>query len=92
MGRTFLKSSQCVRNHYNIRTLFKTEHTLRSFITRTRPETNLQEMACVCSIPCECGRNYTGETGRPLTMHLREHRHNLREGLIEKFKLAQHAY
>jgi hypothetical protein len=25
-------------------------------------------------------------------MHLREHRYNLREGLLEKSKLAQHAY
>jgi hypothetical protein len=59
---------------------------------RARLETNLQEMACVRSIPSDCGRNYTSETGRPLAMQLREHIHNLREGLTENFKLAQHAY
>jgi hypothetical protein len=32
-----------------------------------------------------------GETGRPLAVRLREHRHNLK-GLLEKSKLAQHAY
>jgi hypothetical protein len=32
------------------------------------------------------------ETGRPLAVRLREHRHNLKEGLLEKSKLAQHAY
>jgi hypothetical protein len=32
------------------------------------------------------------ETGRPLAVRLREHRHNLKEGLIEKCKLAQHAF
>jgi hypothetical protein len=46
---------------------------------------------CIYSIPCECGRSYTGETGRPLAMQLREHRQNLKEGLLEKSKLAQHS-
>jgi hypothetical protein len=32
------------------------------------------------------------ETGRPLAVQIREHRHNLKEGLLEKSKLAQHAY
>jgi hypothetical protein len=60
---------------------------------RTRPERDMQQMAqCVCSIPCECGRSYIGETGRPLAVQLYEHRHNLKEGLLERSKLAQHAY
>jgi hypothetical protein len=29
---------------------------------------------------------------RPLAVQLHEHRHNLWEGLLEKLKLAQHAY
>jgi predicted GIY-YIG superfamily endonuclease len=47
---------------------------------------------CIYSIPCECGRSYIGETSRPLAVRLREHRHNLQQGLLEKSKLAQHAY
>jgi hypothetical protein len=43
-------------------------------------------------IPCECGRSYFGETGRPVAVWLSEHRHNLKEGLLEKSKLARHAY
>jgi predicted GIY-YIG superfamily endonuclease len=50
-----------------------------------------QTAQCVYSIPCECGRSYIGETGRPLVVRLREHRHNLQQGLLEKSKLAQHA-
>jgi hypothetical protein len=46
----------------------------------------------VYNISCECGRSYNGETGRPLAVRLREHRHNLREGLQERSKLSQHAY
>jgi hypothetical protein len=32
------------------------------------------------------------DMGRLLAMRLHEHRHNLREGLLEKSKLAQYAY
>jgi hypothetical protein len=33
-----------------------------------------------------------GDTGRQIVVRLREHRHNLREGLLEKSKWPQHAY
>jgi hypothetical protein len=60
---------------------------------KTRPERDLQQMAqCIYSILCECGRSYIVETGRPLAMQLREHRHDHKDGLLEKSKLAQHAY
>jgi hypothetical protein len=39
-----------------------------------------------------CGRSYIGETGRPLAVRIREHKYNLKQGLLEKSKLAQHAY
>jgi hypothetical protein len=60
---------------------------------KTRPERDPQQTPrCVYSIPCECGRSYIGETGKPLAVRLREHKYNLKEGLLEKSKLAQHAY
>jgi hypothetical protein len=46
----------------------------------------------VSSIPCECGKSYIGETGRPPAVLLCEHRQNLKESILEKSKLAQHAY
>jgi predicted GIY-YIG superfamily endonuclease len=59
---------------------------------KTRPDRDpLQTAQCVYSIPCECGRSYIGETGRPLAARLREHSHNLKEGVPEKSNLAQHA-
>jgi hypothetical protein len=83
-----------IGNRYNVRTIFRTKHTLRNSLMKTRPNTDPQRTAkCVYSIPCECGRSYIGETGRPLlAVRLREHKHNFKEGLIEKSKLAQHAY
>jgi hypothetical protein len=60
---------------------------------KTRPEGDSQQMAQgMCSIPCECGRSYIGETGRPLPMCLREHRHYLKEGILEKSKLVECTY
>jgi hypothetical protein len=60
---------------------------------KSRLERDPQQVApCIYNIPRECGRSYIGKTGRPLGVQLREHRHNLKEGLLEKSKLAQHTY
>jgi predicted GIY-YIG superfamily endonuclease len=89
----FSEKFKRVGNRYNVRTIFRMKDTLRNSLIKTRPNTDPQRTAkCVYSIPCECGRSYTGETGRPLAVRLREHKHNFKEGLIEKSKLAQHAY
>jgi hypothetical protein len=83
---------KCIGNQYNIRTVFITKHTLCSSLVRTRPKRDPQQTAhCVCSIPCECGRCYIGETGRPLSVRIREHRNNIKVGLLDKSKVAQHA-
>jgi hypothetical protein len=84
---------RCIRDCYNIRTIFKTRRSLRSILNENQTRKGSQITApCVCSIPCECGRNYIGETSRPLTIHIQEHRHNLEKGLLEKSRLAQHAF
>jgi hypothetical protein len=76
-------------NRCNIRRIFRTKHTLTSSPVKIRPERNQQQTTqCICSIRCGCGRSYTGETGRPLALRSREHRHNLKEGSPEKSKLA----
>jgi hypothetical protein len=69
---------KCIGNRYNTGTIFKTEHTLRSSLMKTRLERDPQQMAeCIYSIPCECGRSYIGETGRPLAMRLCEEGHSV---------------
>jgi hypothetical protein len=83
---------KCVGNYYNIRTIFTTEPTLWGSFFSNRPERNSQQTAhCSCNIPCECGRSYVGETGRPLAMWLYEHRHDLRESPLEYLKVVQPA-
>jgi hypothetical protein len=71
-------------NCYNIRTILKNKHSLRSSLMRKRLVRYPQQTAqCFYSIPCECGRVYVSKTGRPLAVWLREHRHNLQQGLLE---------
>jgi hypothetical protein len=77
-----------IGNRYNIRMIFKTKSTLTSSLMKTRPGRDPQQAAqCVYIIPCECGKDYIGETGRLLAV-----RRSLKEGLLEKSKLGQHAY
>jgi hypothetical protein len=58
-----------------------------------RPMSDPQQTAhCIDNIPCECGRSYVGETGRPLFVRIGEHKFNLKNGLLVKSKLAQHAF
>jgi hypothetical protein len=78
---------------YNIKTLFKTRQTLRSMLIRTRPNREVQDMRqCIYSIPCECGRCYIVETGRPFSVQIGEHMNNLKQGLMKESRLAKHVY
>jgi hypothetical protein len=81
-----LKPVQC-QNH------FKTKHALSGTLMETGPVRDAQQTKqCAYSIPCDCGRCYIGETSRPSQVHIKEQKYNLTQGLIEKTKLAQHAY
>jgi hypothetical protein len=51
-----------------------------------------QTKQCLYRISCDCGRSYITETSRPLEVRIKEHKYNLIQGLLEKWKLAQHAY
>jgi hypothetical protein len=82
-----------IRNRFNLRTIFMTKHTLRGTLMKTGPVRDVQQMKqCVYSIPCGCGRCHIGETGRPLEVHIKEHKYNLTQGLLEKSKLARRVY
>jgi len=78
-------------NRYNIRTVFKTQNTLRSKLCITKPTNDTQNTKnIVYNIPCICGRSYTGETGRPLEIRKKEHKYNIDRRLVDKSKLAEH--
>jgi hypothetical protein len=43
-----------------------------------------QKNHCVYNIACDCGRYYIDKTSRPLEVHIKEHKYNLTQGLLEK--------
>jgi hypothetical protein len=70
-----------IRNHFNLRPIFKTKHTLRGTLMKTGLVRDAQQTKqCVYSIPCDCGRCYIGETSRPSEVCTKEHKYNLTQG------------
>ena len=78
---------------YNIRTTFKSLTTLRRYLSRVRPPTE-ENMTkdCVYAIPCNCGRKYKGEIGRPLKVRLQEHQKSVTRGEVGKSGVADHIW
>ena len=46
----------------------------------------------VYRIPCECGLVYIGETGRNLSLRLKEHMTNCEKAELEKSAVAKHSW
>ena len=73
---------------YDIRMVFTSSSTLRSYLPRVKPTTEFNMTKnCVYSIPCNC-KIYKGVTVRPL----KEHRKAVVRGEIEKSGIADHIW
>ena len=82
-----------IARQYNIRTAFKTNNTLRSHLTKTKPKRDYQETKdCIYSIRCQCDREYIGESKRPLRVRLEEHKRNVKLGYTDKSRIADHVW
>ena len=68
------KRIQKICSPYDIRTVFTSSLTLQRYLFQVKPPTEFNMTKnCVYSIPCNCGKIYKGETGRPLKVRLEEH-------------------
>lgn len=82
-----------IGNDYNVRTAIRTTNTIRSMLTKTKPDNeNQRTKNCIYKVPCECGKSYIGETGRPLQVRIKEHKKLVRLGETDKSRIAQHAW
>lgn len=82
-----------IARKYKIQTAFRTQNTLRQHLSKTKPPDSIQASKnVVYSIPCECDRDYIGETKRPLEVRIKEHKNNTQKGETAKSKLAKHAW
>ncbi|KAJ8919473.1 hypothetical protein NQ315_016573, partial [Exocentrus adspersus] len=89
----YLKKIKRLGNNFNIRTAFKTNNTLRSILTHTKPINKEQnEKNCIYQIPCQCGKHYIGETSRPLDVRIKEHKNYVRNYQVDRSNLAQHVW
>ena len=58
----------------DVRAVFKSETTLRSQLVRPKDAVDpAKQDGVVYRIPCECGKVYIGETGRPMQDRIKEH-------------------
>lgn len=82
-----------ISNQFNILTRFKTQNTLRSLLSHTKPKNLSQNnKECIYKIPCECGKVYIGETKRPLEIRIKEHKRNVQLHDVGKSKVAEHVW
>ena len=76
-----------------VRVVFKSETTLRSHLIRPKDPadpTKLDDV--VYRIPCECGKVYIGETGRPMQERIKEHDRDIRLVRTQSYASSEHAH
>jgi hypothetical protein len=89
----FFETVRRIGNRFNVRTIFLAKHTLCGTLVKPGPVRDAkQTKQWVYNIPCEFGRCNVSETRRSLEICIKDHKYNLKEGLLEESKLGQHAY
>ena len=76
----------------DVRTVFKSDTTLRSYFVRPKDalEPGKQD-GVVYKIPCECGKVYTGETGRAMQDRIKEQDRDIRLANTKTSAVAENA-
>jgi hypothetical protein len=74
-------------------TVFNSNNTLRSQLVQFKPKSdNVLNKNVVYSIPCECSKQYIGETGRAFDVRLKEHKNSIKRKDPDFSKLCEHHY
>ena len=75
-----------------IRTVFKSDTTLRSHLVRPKDTVDLAKQdSVVYRIPCECGKVYIGEKGRSVQERIKEHDRDIRLTHTQTSVISEHA-
>ncbi|XP_068678522.1 uncharacterized protein [Montipora foliosa] len=86
-----LRRCACLRQQ-GIRAVFKSETTLRSHLVRPKDAVEpTKRDDVVYRIPCECGKVYIGETGRPMQDRIKEHERDIRLARTQTSAVSEHA-
>ena len=74
----------------DVRAVFKSETTLRSQLVRPKDAVDpAKQDGVVYRIPCECGKVYIGETGRPMQDRIKEHDRDIRLARTETSVISE---
>ena len=80
------------RQQQGVRAVFKSETTLRSQLVRPKDAVDpAKQDGVVYKIPCECGKVYIGQTGRPMQDRIKEHNRDIRLARTETSAVSEHA-
>ena len=75
-----------------IRAVFRSETTLRSHLVRPKDAVEpTKQDGVVYRIPCECGKVYIGETGRPMQNRIKEHERDIRLARTQTSAVSEYA-
>ena len=71
--------------------MFKTGQNLRSILTKKKKsELPINSYPGVYSVPCNCGNNYIGHTGKRVLTRINEHKKAVNFGYLNDSALAEH--
>src|SRR5436190_1533465 len=80
-----------INKKHNIRTVFKSTRTIRSQLTKVKPNNlDQQNKNVVYKVPCSCDRNYIGQTSRPVKTRIEEHMKKVKNKESYGSKISEH--
>jgi hypothetical protein len=88
-GTTFNCISRALMRH-NIETVGRPHRKVTSFLWPIKDDLGVK-ITGVYSIPCECGKVYTGLTGHSIETRIKEHHWHIRLCHLEKSAVAKHS-
>ena len=81
-----------ILNKHNINVAFTPANTIRQLFNSVNDPINPKHQKGVYVIPCSCGKEYIGETGRSLNIRIKEHTADLRRERTSKSALVEHVH
>lgn len=81
-----------ILNKHNINVAFTPSNTIRQLFNSVKDPINPNIQKDVYVIPCSCGKEYIGETGRSLNIRIKEHTADSRWDRTSKSALTKHVH
>jgi hypothetical protein len=77
-------------SRHNIKSVGLPPRKIASFLRPVKDDLGLKTPG-VYSIPCECGQDYIGQTGRSIDTRIKEHHRHIRLAHPDKSAVAEHS-